>query len=178
MSSQRLLWWARVTTSTAGYGGKADVRLSVVDARRLSRTPIVREKGRLDLKVSDLGAVQLKNIAEPVRVNSLEVGQPRQAKPPPSMTWGNAAMLGAGVGAGALRRAPNIWPRAHRDYAIVRRLNAVTGRCSPLRTRSPAGSRVAPSSIAARTLLSTKICPSLASAQSRAARLTTVPIAA
>jgi hypothetical protein len=71
-------------------GGIADVRLSLVDARRLSRTPIVREKGRLDLKVSDLGAVQLKNIAEPVRVNSLEVGQPRQAKPPPSMTWGNA----------------------------------------------------------------------------------------
>ena len=38
-------------------------------------------KGRLDLKVSDLGATQLKNIAEPVHVYSLEVGQPSQAKP-------------------------------------------------------------------------------------------------
>jgi adenylate cyclase len=31
-------------------------------------------KGRLDLKVNDLGPVQLKNIAEPVRVYSLDVG--------------------------------------------------------------------------------------------------------
>jgi adenylate cyclase len=38
-------------------------------------------KGRLDLKVTDLGATQLKNIAEPVRVYSLEVGQPTSAKP-------------------------------------------------------------------------------------------------
>jgi adenylate cyclase len=39
-------------------------------------------KSRLDLAVSDLGATQLKNIAEPVRVYSLEVGKPAQAKPP------------------------------------------------------------------------------------------------
>jgi adenylate cyclase len=38
-------------------------------------------KSRLDLAVSDLGAIQLKNIAEPVRVYSLEVGVPAQAKP-------------------------------------------------------------------------------------------------
>jgi len=36
-------------------------------------------KGRLDLKVTDLGATQLKNIAEPIRVYSLEVGQQAQA---------------------------------------------------------------------------------------------------
>jgi adenylate cyclase len=41
-------------------------------------------KPRLDLKVSDLGATQLKNIAEPVHVYSLEVGQPDEAKPAPS----------------------------------------------------------------------------------------------
>ncbi|HZZ22733.1 MAG TPA: tetratricopeptide repeat protein [Roseiarcus sp.] len=41
---------------------------------------------RLDLKVSDLGPTQLKNIAQPVRVYSLEVGQPAQAKPAPSAT--------------------------------------------------------------------------------------------
>ncbi len=38
-------------------------------------------KGRLDLAVSDLGLTQLKNIADPVRVYSLEVGKPAQARP-------------------------------------------------------------------------------------------------
>src|SRR6516162_3499158 len=38
-------------------------------------------KSRLDLKVSDLGPVPLKNIAEPMRAYSLEVGAPAQAKP-------------------------------------------------------------------------------------------------
>jgi hypothetical protein len=37
-------------------------------------------KSRLDLKVSDLGPTQLKNIDEPIRVYSLEVGVPAQAK--------------------------------------------------------------------------------------------------
>jgi adenylate cyclase len=39
-------------------------------------------KGRLDLKVSDLGPVQLKNIAEPLRVYSLEVGATPEARLP------------------------------------------------------------------------------------------------
>jgi hypothetical protein len=43
-------------------------------------------KGRLDLNVTDLGAVQLKNIAEPMRAYSLEVGQPVLPKPVPSAT--------------------------------------------------------------------------------------------
>src|SRR5271165_3988538 len=47
----------------------------------LSEDAYRQVKGRLDLKVSDLGATQLKNIAEPIRVYSLEVGQPVQAKP-------------------------------------------------------------------------------------------------
>jgi TolB-like protein/class 3 adenylate cyclase len=38
-------------------------------------------KARLDLAVSDLGAQSLKNIAEPVRVYSLEVGKSVRAKP-------------------------------------------------------------------------------------------------
>ena len=41
-------------------------------------------KQRLDIKVSDLGLTQLKNIAEPIRVYSLEVGQPSRGVPPPS----------------------------------------------------------------------------------------------
>ena len=38
-------------------------------------------KGRLALEVTDLGSKEVKNIAEPIRVYSLDVGQPAQAKP-------------------------------------------------------------------------------------------------
>jgi len=38
-------------------------------------------KGRLDLEVADLGPTQLKNIADPIRVYSLQVGAPAVAKP-------------------------------------------------------------------------------------------------
>ena len=41
-------------------------------------------KGRLDLAVSDLGQTQLKNIAEPIRVYSLEVGKPARRSPRPA----------------------------------------------------------------------------------------------
>src|ERR1700683_5188854 len=41
-------------------------------------------RGRLDAPVSDLGSNQLKNIAEPIRVYSLDVGQPTQAKSAPT----------------------------------------------------------------------------------------------
>jgi adenylate cyclase len=47
----------------------------------LSEDAYRQVKSRLDLAVSDLGAIQLKNIAEPVRVYSLEVGKAAQAKP-------------------------------------------------------------------------------------------------
>ncbi|HEY1454043.1 MAG TPA: adenylate/guanylate cyclase domain-containing protein, partial [Roseiarcus sp.] len=49
----------------------------------LSEQAYWQVKGRLDLRVSDLGPVQLKNIAEPIRVYSLEVGEPAQPKPAP-----------------------------------------------------------------------------------------------
>jgi class 3 adenylate cyclase/TolB-like protein/Flp pilus assembly protein TadD len=52
----------------------------------LSEQAYWQVKGRLDLKVTDLGATQLKNIAEPIHVYSLEVGQPAQAKPAKPMT--------------------------------------------------------------------------------------------
>jgi adenylate cyclase len=42
----------------------------------------VRVRQRLDLKAADLGPQNVKNIAEPVHVYSLEVGPPAQAKPP------------------------------------------------------------------------------------------------
>ena len=46
----------------------------------LSEQAYWQVKGRLDLAVSDLGPTQLKNIAEPIRVYSLEVGRPAEAK--------------------------------------------------------------------------------------------------
>ena len=50
----------------------------------LSEQAYWQVKGRLDLKVTDLGPVSLKNIAEPMRVYSLEVGMPAVAKPAPT----------------------------------------------------------------------------------------------
>src|ERR1700723_3756189 len=49
-------------------------------------------KGRLDLKVSDLGPVPLKNIAEPMRAYSLEVGAPREARSPPPANQAKSAL--------------------------------------------------------------------------------------
>ena len=43
-------------------------------------------KSQLDLKVTDLGPVPLKNIVEPMRAYSLEVGTPAQAKPALAVT--------------------------------------------------------------------------------------------
>jgi adenylate cyclase len=50
----------------------------------LSEDAYRQVKGRLDLAVSDLGPTQLKNIAEPIRVYSLEVVAPARAKPAPA----------------------------------------------------------------------------------------------
>ena len=48
----------------------------------LSEDAYRQVKGRLDLAVTDLGPTRLKNIAEPIRVYSLEVSTPAQTKPP------------------------------------------------------------------------------------------------
>jgi TolB-like protein/class 3 adenylate cyclase len=50
----------------------------------LSEDAYRQVKGRLDLIVSDLGPIQLKNIAEPIRVYSLQVGEPAQARRTPA----------------------------------------------------------------------------------------------
>ena len=47
----------------------------------LSEQAYWQVKGRLDLAVTDLGPTEFKNIAEPMRAYSLEVGVPAQAKP-------------------------------------------------------------------------------------------------
>src|ERR1700677_3864488 len=46
----------------------------------LSEDAYRQVKNRLDLAVTDLGSIQLKNIAEPIRIYSLEVGAPPGAK--------------------------------------------------------------------------------------------------
>src|SRR5271169_2253206 len=51
----------------------------------LSEDAYRQVKGRLDLAVTDLGPTQLKNIAEPIRVYSLQVGAPAVAKPAPAL---------------------------------------------------------------------------------------------
>jgi TolB-like protein/class 3 adenylate cyclase len=48
----------------------------------LSEDAYRQVRGRRDLAVDDLGLKQLKNIAEPIRIYSLEVGQTVQPKPP------------------------------------------------------------------------------------------------
>ena len=50
----------------------------------LSEDAYRQVKGRLDLAVHDLGPTQLKNIAEPIRIYSLDIGAPAEAKPAPA----------------------------------------------------------------------------------------------
>jgi adenylate cyclase len=47
----------------------------------LSEDAYRQVKGRLDLAVTDLGPTQLRNIAKPIRVYSLQVGAPAVARP-------------------------------------------------------------------------------------------------
>ena len=64
---------------------------------------------RLDLKVTDLGATQLKNIARPIRVYSLEVGQPAGTKRTERKTPSWLALLAVGVAALAILAAASAW---------------------------------------------------------------------
>src|ERR1700689_4934477 len=52
----------------------------------LSEDAYRQVSGRLDMEVTDLGPTQLKNIARPIRVYSLQVGVPARAKPSPEIT--------------------------------------------------------------------------------------------
>jgi adenylate cyclase len=52
----------------------------------LSEQAYWQVKGRTDLAVTDLGPTQLKNIVEPIRVYSLQVGAPAVAKPASAAT--------------------------------------------------------------------------------------------
>ena len=71
----------------------------------LSEDAYRQVKGRLDLAVTDLGPTALKNIAEPVRAYSLQVGKPAaarpaaQARPTEPKKRSALARLVAGIGA-------------------------------------------------------------------------------
>ena len=110
----------------------------------LSEDAYRQVKQRLDLKVTDLGAMQLKNIAEPIRVYSLDVGQPAQAKPAPAPAHDKSApprlsmvvLPFANMGGGrALSCA-----RPARLFDCRREVasRSCTGRRRPLRARSGA----------------------------------------
>ncbi len=51
----------------------------------LSEDAYRQVKGRLDLAITDLGPTRLKNIADPIRVYSLDVSAPAAAKPAPAL---------------------------------------------------------------------------------------------
>jgi adenylate cyclase len=86
----------------------------------LSEDAYRQVRARLDLKVSDLGMTPLKNIVEPMRIYSLEVGAPaehRPASPPPAEAakpaqmkrgWG-AAPLAAGLATLLMLAAAGAW---------------------------------------------------------------------
>jgi adenylate cyclase len=100
----------------------------------LSEDAYRQVKSRLDLVVSDLGVTQLKNIAEPVRVYSLEVGKATPAKPTKSAAAKQRsiiALLGGGIVAlivivggswyflGANRSAPARPEAAHQSVVVL-----------------------------------------------------------
>ena len=64
----------------------------------LSEDAYRQVSGRLDMAVTDLGPTQLKNIERSIRVYSLDVGEPAQAKPiKPSVPKRPLAVLAAGI---------------------------------------------------------------------------------
>src|SRR5208337_4808010 len=66
--------WATASISPRASKASASLAASVSPSRHTGRA-------RLDLTINDLGPTQLKNIAERIRVYSLQVGVPAKAKP-------------------------------------------------------------------------------------------------
>jgi adenylate cyclase len=79
----------------------------------LSEDAYRQVKQRLDIKVTDLGATQLKNIAEPIHVYALEVGQQGQARPAPAAA--PADHLAWSIGVESLPRGAGIFARRRFD---------------------------------------------------------------
>jgi adenylate cyclase len=75
----------------------------------LSEDAYRQVKGRLDLAVIDLGPTQLKNIAELVRVYSLEVGVPALAKPREPKRHLSPVLIAVAIAALAVLAAASAW---------------------------------------------------------------------
>ena len=75
----------------------------------LSEDAYRQVKGRLELAVSDLGPTQLKNIAEPIRVYSLQVGAPARAKLAGPKKRSSLAPLGLGIAGLVILVAASAW---------------------------------------------------------------------
>ena len=98
----------------------------------LSEDAYRQVKGRLDLAVIDLGPMQLKNIAEPVRVYSLEVGVPTQAKPSEPKRRLSPALIAIGIAALAVLAAASAWYflNANRPASVATKTPAEAARLS------------------------------------------------
>jgi class 3 adenylate cyclase len=129
-------------------------------------------RARLDLAVTDLGPTQLKNIAEPMRLYSLEVGKPAQAKPamptgPPAPKKRSALMplaaalaallilIGAARGGSSMRTGPLLSLLRHRSRQRDCPLSCCLSPTSPTippKTISPTASpRISPPNCRAST---------------------------
>jgi adenylate cyclase len=75
----------------------------------LSEDAYRQVKGRLDLAVTDLGPTELKNIAEPIRVYSLQVGAPAVTKPTGRKMPSTLALLALGIAVLAVLAAGIGW---------------------------------------------------------------------
>ncbi len=75
----------------------------------LSEDAYRQVKSRLDMNVSDLGPTALKNIAEPLRVYSVEVGKPAAAPAPKPAPRGWLAPLAAALAALIVMAGAAVW---------------------------------------------------------------------
>ena len=89
-------------------------------------------KSRLDLKVSDLGPVPLKNIADPMRAYSLEVGAPGPAKEATPKKRSTLTPLAAGIAALLIVIAVGAWwfLNANRPASVAAKAPAEAARLS------------------------------------------------
>jgi adenylate cyclase len=89
--------------------------ISAPGAICLSEDAYRQVKGRLEVAVTDLGSTQLKNIAEPLRTYSLQVGTPAPIKQPPGKSsqgpkrLSARALLAAGIAALLVAIALGSW---------------------------------------------------------------------
>ena len=107
----------------------------------LSEDAYRQVKGRLDLAVSDLGPTELKNIAEPIRVYSLEVGKPAQAKPAEPKKRSSFAPLALGFAALVVLVAASAWY----FFGANRPATVATTRLRPSPRTPPLSPRISPS---------------------------------